>query len=380
MVLLNGDTIKGQIDYKKWETNPLKIKFTNGSSPVNYSPRDLRSFTVNGLDDYKSAIVEKDMRPVDIQGLLHSGDKELPVTDTVFLRLITTGNKVALYELLDTKIHYYIEEGSNKQPEELIYKKYLTDDNMGLIEKPHFRNQLTRLSANNNSNSLAHKIEKCQYDETGLSTIIRIINGADAKTAEAIEATKKRPVQIMVGGGIELYSTYIDAGQYENKIAPIVNAAVDMFPARGSKILAVRLQLSYLPIKYETHSKTSTNSSFSQSNLLPEMNLVFHFINRQTWKMYGGFGVGANISLYTTKSFYNPNPTAGLSQSWSYSSGLETGVFRSFVIGAKIIDKINLSISTKIGGTEDNVSLNGKFFPLGFNASYIIFSKRKGQN
>src|SRR5690349_1932616 len=111
VVLMNGETLKGMIDYRNWERNPDQVNFklNEGSVDINYSVDDIRSFEITGHDKYVSAIVMKDMLPVNANSLEIEGVQKM-IKDTVFLRSIVSGNKLSLYELIDTKSHYYIQQ------------------------------------------------------------------------------------------------------------------------------------------------------------------------------------------------------------------------------------------------------------------------------
>ena len=123
------------------------------------------------------------------------------------------------------------------------------------------------------------------------------INGKDSKTVNASESRKKNPIDVMAGAGVEFYS--ID--ENENHISPIANLAIDFYTARNKQTIGLRLQLTYLPIKYETTVTGISNSkvvrSFSQENLIPEIDLFFIAVNRKSFKLYGGFGFGFNFAL-----------------------------------------------------------------------------------
>src|SRR5688572_4568068 len=107
VVTQNGETIEGLIDYRQWRKNPVSIKFqtTANSSPVTYTVKDLESFEVHGLDRYITAVIKKDIRPVEMAEL-ERAFTDTTVIDTVFLRLLVSGN-YSLYQFNDTKPHFY---------------------------------------------------------------------------------------------------------------------------------------------------------------------------------------------------------------------------------------------------------------------------------
>ena len=58
----NGDTVKGSIDYKRWDRSPTKISFKSVTQSKVYSPLDITSFKVAN-EIYISAIVDVDRSP-----------------------------------------------------------------------------------------------------------------------------------------------------------------------------------------------------------------------------------------------------------------------------------------------------------------------------
>ena len=59
-----GDTLKGQIDYRNWRVNPKTINFkkdvADGPGQV-FTPLSIRYFEVLGKDAYRSAVVVKEI-------------------------------------------------------------------------------------------------------------------------------------------------------------------------------------------------------------------------------------------------------------------------------------------------------------------------------
>ena len=94
VVLMNGETVKGLIDYRNWEQNPGQINFkiNEGAVEQTYTVNDIKAFEITGHDEYIRAIVVKDMLPVNANSLELEGVHKM-VDDTVFLRSIVKGDK-----------------------------------------------------------------------------------------------------------------------------------------------------------------------------------------------------------------------------------------------------------------------------------------------
>lgn len=145
ITLSDGSSINGLIDDREWIKNPRIIRFMKdeNSSIEKFTTNDLRSFHIKDGDFYMKAIVQKDMRPVDVSKLNNDLlTTDTVETDTVFLRKVNACPEFELYVLTDVKNHFYIKE-ANGEFEELIYKVYISEkrnnDILGLqktLQKP----------------------------------------------------------------------------------------------------------------------------------------------------------------------------------------------------------------------------------------------------
>src|SRR4051812_42975610 len=183
LVLNNGDTVRGQIDYRNWERNPRTIRFKQSQTAeaTNYTVETLQSFEVAGEDYYLRAIVTKDMLPVKLNALEFEGEQKM-ITDTVFVRSVIQGDRISLYELIDDKPHYFIQQPGGTF-EELIYQVYLSkSDRLHTVTHALYKDQLKRFAINNTS--LRNRIDNSDYREKDLTSVIRKLNNvtADEKT------------------------------------------------------------------------------------------------------------------------------------------------------------------------------------------------------
>jgi hypothetical protein len=121
---LRGDTVRGFIERKNWDRNPIHISFKQhlSSETIRYGPHDIRSLCV-GSELYESAVIDVDTSPNKIADL---DGNALPVyvRDTVFLQALFRGDK-SLFHFKDVnaRSHFYIKEDGYVH---LVYKEYLT--------------------------------------------------------------------------------------------------------------------------------------------------------------------------------------------------------------------------------------------------------------
>ncbi len=168
VVQLNGDTLKGLIDYRNWGVNPKLIRFrTNNNETFKYTPRDIKAFGV--LDEiYKGAIVK-----VDNSNLKKMSDTPLFEfrTDTVFLQTLFDGSKCLYYykDVYDQE-NFYIE--NNTRLELLEYKTYTKIDIMGhrlLMQNKRYVGQL-RLYLNDYP-EIDEKLKGLEYNKKSMHAV-----------------------------------------------------------------------------------------------------------------------------------------------------------------------------------------------------------------
>jgi hypothetical protein len=193
LVLNDGDSLHGLVDYRNWERNPETISFKSSENAEvkNYTVKDLQAFNIPGEDHYLRAIVTKDMLPVQLNTLEFEGTQKM-VADTVFLRSVIQGDKVSLYELIDEKAHYFIQQPGGPF-EELIYRIYLSRSDRTLsITREIYKDQLKRFAIENTS--LRNRIDRSAYDENDLASVVRKLNGStiDEKETSGIQVPRSR--------------------------------------------------------------------------------------------------------------------------------------------------------------------------------------------
>jgi hypothetical protein len=150
IVGLKGDTIKGFIEFKKWEKNPDTISFKKElhDSPIQtYTVLNAKAFGLKGIDDYRRYTINISLDHVDKAKLKIGIDTNF-VAQNVFLLILTTGNNVTLFSYADSiKTRYYISESMYQEPRELAYRVYYQGNTLGGIQTDTtYRNQFRYLA------------------------------------------------------------------------------------------------------------------------------------------------------------------------------------------------------------------------------------------
>lgn len=143
IVRTNGDTIRGEVDYRNWRINPGKVQFKKSGQAAagTYTAKEIKSFYAAG-DFYYGAVVEAEKSPRTTMNL--DGNPEFIIAmDTTFLHALITGEKSLFHYIdADDRENFYIGNGAGF--ELLKYKVYLISSH-GISKKQsrkHFVGQL----------------------------------------------------------------------------------------------------------------------------------------------------------------------------------------------------------------------------------------------
>lgn len=368
--LQNGQQVNGLIDYREWRQNPRTINFKKDvdDQVAQYGIEDMSSFIINDQDSFERAIVMKDTRPVEFRELIELSQAsldtiEMKAIDTVFLRILSKGGKVELYELVDTKPHYYIREQPGDY-KELQYRVYYDHQTSGLLYRHTFRNELQRyVYGHKEEDRLYRLLEKAQYNERDLLRVIAVIN--DVKLKEK----KRNPPQFFVAAG-PVYSTmkvegptYASDLDYGGKLGYSAGVGMDIVSKRNLQDFTLRIELFYSSLKFEGESGIATYN-IKQNNITPAFALLYSFLRKPSYKVYVGGGLHYSFSSYPENKFlFKANPgtpvTAlqNLTKDWFSASAQIGGMF----------NKIEVSMLANIAGTFERyayISLRPSIYTL----------------
>jgi hypothetical protein len=329
-----GDTLKGWIDYGNWLHSPRKINFKTESSNtlvVKYTTGDLSYFEITGLDAYKKAIVTKDMRPVAVTDITPE-TMDSTETDTVFLRALVKGMKYSLYEFIDFKEHYYLQE-SDKEPMELSYKLYMEVAAAQVEELFIFRDQLKEIAAKNNLPSLQWDIDHARYTEKKLSRIVLALNGSGPAEVYGTAGEKgKTKLQVFGSAGMN-YNLLNMSGDFplvgmnfKVGIAPVFVAGVDFPNSRNFNDFTFRLEVAYTQNTYKgdkngfspyINDPTYETYTLQQRNITPAISILYNFRRLKKTRFYAGGGVAVNFSSYGVNRYTYVDKTSSYSNTSS---------------------------------------------------------------
>ncbi|MBT1688390.1 outer membrane beta-barrel protein [Dawidia soli] len=295
IVSLQGDTLRGSIDYRNWLRNPKAISFHPSAQGEDrtYTPLEIRAFGVAG-DIYESAIVQVDVSPTDVGELSESPEPQL-VADTAFIRALITGEKsLYLYHTADQRgknEQLYIRKDG--QWELLIYKKYIrkqttTGTQEFVTSNNRYIKQLAfYLQA---CPSIQKKMRDIRYGSTSLERLFRTYYECTTTTPAYEKKPEKRPVEFGILAGAA--QTSVDIRTIDRLAAsPLAQASfpkgftftgglfLDLVRLRNNRKWSLNSELVYTSFTSEgTHYEQRNADSYTYTYI----NLEYSYLKLNT--------------------------------------------------------------------------------------------------
>lgn len=324
IVNLQGDTIKGFIDYKEW-TNPTSIVFrpaSAGAVEKEYTVNDIVYFEITGNEAYRRAIVEISLDPVNLNNI--NGRDTSSKIDTVFLKVLYAGNVVDLFSYTDViKERFYILEGNQLQPKELVLKKYYRNSST-LITEDVYRNQLRVLmyAYKPSSNVLSNRINDANYEVNDLMRIVLMLN-SQSESEQTLKNKTMRP-KFFAGIGVQRDNAKFEGDHRFAQSAAITTlnwlprfaAGIDLFANPNVGKVFFRIEAGYQLNKSRWEFTGNADKgvyelSGSTITVSPQLHCALY----NSHKLKIPFGVGFN--------YIRPNYSKNLYREFSLVSGKE---------------------------------------------------------
>jgi hypothetical protein len=323
--LSNGDTLRGYINYLNWEKNPRKISFKANNESVSreFDANQLKYVEIPGKDIYQTEIVWKDMRPVRLKDLLPSNVLQ-QVKDTVLMRLLVRGDRISLFELIDEKPHYYIQEPGDTL-QELQYKLILNDDN-SVTTRNIFRDHMKKYALNKGPKNLERKIENASYNDEDLASIVSLINERVEYPAAGNDNLAIKKTRFFTGGGVSFNNNSFSGSKKElNLLSPssrpgfTIVAGADILPKRGGQKFFVRTELKYISSSYKSSGRSKDfygdeelrEYQFKMSSINLSISGMYNVVRMQQGKIYAGAGGGYYLTSYRDHIYQTTNLATG---------------------------------------------------------------------
>jgi hypothetical protein len=321
VVTLKGDTLKGLIDYREWDSNPSEIHFkiNNLSKTEAYSANNISAFEINGLEKFQRYTVPVSTDHIAITDAVFSIDT-VKHFQTVFLKVLVKGDNVNLYSYTDNvKSRYYFSEKGNT-PVELNYWIYNAGENSStdIRYNRRYRVQMVYLAQKfkPNTSTITRDISNAEYSESALVKIIKQINNA---TTLQLTADANTGTQFFVGGGVSYGDVKFDGTgivfaddpgtTVSHTPMPYLTAGLNFYVNKNIRSLYFVLELSLMTDQHKLQGtdtygliavKKVSTLDYRQYMAVLSPQIAYNFYNTHHLKVFANVGAGLNFSAYNS--------------------------------------------------------------------------------
>lgn len=330
VVTPKGDTVRGFINLRNWDSNPTDISFRSSldAGDRKFAVNDISVFHIPGFVTYRRFTVRISLDETNTSHLVTGRDTSYKV-ETVFLKELQRGKNVALYDYSDKiKTRYYIGESPDYMPTELVYRLYLDDgavtENHGRsVNENTFLKQLFALAEKYNAldDELTREFQTASYVSSDILFIVSKINGLSKKDIER-KYSETGSLKLFAGVALNIGSTTSGAGSYYlqgggknyTSILPSVSLGINFVPnpVTGKVQIRFGLQMTEVNFKSEYTLTVSPNAplrtTFNQTQYSVTPMIIYNFYNAENFKIYAGIGINYSIYRYSNAYFGSQDP------------------------------------------------------------------------
>lgn len=327
VVTLKGDTLKGFIDYREWNSNPNSINFktaVSDSKTRELTPEQINVFNIIGRETYQRYAGTISMDATDVDHIGSVRDTSTRVA-TVFLKVLQKGNNLALYAYTDElKTRIYVGEAPDYVPQELVYRLYNNFDGTMQGQKGTTVNENTYMKqlfalANKYqalNSDLQWDIERGSYNTDKILNIVSKINHISKAELEKNKASDGPALNLFVGAGVNIDNFspgsgggfYSTGGRSQTSYLPAASFGVNIFANPSTRQLQFRIEagIAQGQYKYLYNLRVSPyipfKASFNQLAISIMPQILYNFYNAENFKIYGDFGL--SLSHYSYSNAY----------------------------------------------------------------------------
>lgn len=318
VVLLNQQQLTGLVDYKEWDGNPRSFSFKDGNGQQTLGIRQVASLQIENLESFERFIlITKVTGKPKTENGIQIGEKKV-LTDTIFIRLITSGRFLNLYSYEDRYCtRFFVKNNSRNETRELIFDAFYEDADASQIRySDRYLGQLSLYA----HDTMAHHQDKVigllkhtTYTSASLTKIINLLNAEEVSKTN-IRMVIKPFVGVFLQRSDARYSgntPFADAAQTPS-YRPGINAGLDFYDNNAIRKYVVRMEISASAASFETRNTEEANANLSYSyghkfkqykiGLAPQF--LMNVYNKPWFKFNVGAGFGFDYSIFPNDAYY----------------------------------------------------------------------------
>lgn len=323
---IEGDTLKGLLDYQDWKRNPKSISFKSKvGEEKRYAADQIDQFYVKTANElYFGRIVRTDQSSLRSSDVINLLNQNIYKTDTVFLKVLVKGEK-NLFQFDDGKrVHFLIGENGNIR--ELEIKKQRVSQNSGyaVLTINMYREQLRSVMSDCTPKNV--DINRLMYGTKSFIKVFLAYHECKSSHVEYINQSNDAFKFVFgITGGAQSTNVKVSSSEgfptlvsddYSTSYGPIAGLTCDIIipKSRGAWSIANSLiysnystsEVTVLPSGLNTYT-SDININFSHVKLT---NLFrFKFVSNHKFSPFINLGISNSFALKS--EFYSIRETSG---------------------------------------------------------------------
>jgi hypothetical protein len=325
VVTLKGDTLRGFIDYRGWNSNPDAISFKTAADSRDikrFTTADIDFFNVGDFESYKKCTCSVSEDGTNISNLSTARDTSFSM-ETVFLKVLQKGKNVALYSFTDDlKTRFYLGETPDYKPAELIYRIYNNSNNGTKFENGYLKTLFAlAIKYNVLDDGLSKTFQLDSYNSAYILGIVSKINHISI-AEEKKNYSQKSEFKLFLDAGLNIGSassstassyTLGGGGPYTSYL-PEFSVGLNMVPNPESGKIEFRVEVMYAESEFNSTYQLKVSpyiamrASFNQTAISLVPQIIYNFYNAQNLKVFVGLGVDFTHFSYSNSYFGSKDP------------------------------------------------------------------------
>ncbi|GAC1306904.1 MAG: hypothetical protein NVSMB24_17900 [Mucilaginibacter sp.] len=330
VVTLKGDTVRGFIDYRNWDSNPSAISFRStpdDRGKQKFTVSNIRLFSISGFVTYKRFVCSVSLDETNTAHLNTARDSSYKI-DTVFLKVLQQGKYLALYAYADQiKMRFYVGEYPDYIPTELVYRLYydsgaVTDNRGRTVNENTYLKQLFALATKYNAldDDLNRDFQGANYLSTDILDIVSKINGITKK--ELKKNSEQSKFNFFINAAVNISNTTSGAGSSYTlgggipytSYKPAASLGINFVPNSYLGKVEFRFGISVAQTEFNPMYQLKVSpyvpvrATFDQVGFSAIPEIICNFYNAENFKFYGGVGFLITHFSYSNAHFGSQNP------------------------------------------------------------------------
>jgi len=316
IIKLNGDTLKGYINYSQRGVTPKTVDFKpelENIKAARFEPALIRGFGVTSIDQFLSytgkVSMDRNKFP-DVAATLDTTTAQ----SSMFLRVGYQGMPLSVFEQQDQlKVRLFVME-AGQLPKELIYYQFVDKNSgNGVRNVELYKDTLLAIAQkyNNNSARINSDINAASFTLANIINIARAINNDQSKNVGTMK------VGLFAGIALNTVRTKmrgptIFEGQSTSYTFPRLSIGLDIADDRYLRSFMFRLEASYTANQSRFYTKDGAGGTvapveyrynFNQSLVTVTPQIIYHLISRQHIKAFIGIGLNMTYAKFSNVEF-----------------------------------------------------------------------------